>query len=37
LFLEENEIKAQAEQQAAMAERNAIPGMLKPSEIDNDL
>lgn len=36
LFVEEKERAAQA-QQAALAERNAIPGILKPSEIDNDL
>jgi exportin-1 len=37
LFMEEKERAAQAQQQAAMAQRNAIPGMLKPSEIDDDL
>jgi exportin-1 len=37
LFLEEKERAAQAQQQAAMAQRSAIPGMLKPSEIDDDL
>lgn len=36
MFMEEKERAAQ-EQQAAMAQRNAIPGMLKPSEIDDDL
>lgn len=36
MFMEEKERVAQ-EQQAAMAQRNAIPGMLKPSEIDDDL
>ena len=37
LFSEEQEKAAQERQQAIMAERSAVPGMLKPSEIDNDL
>lgn len=38
LFMEEKERERIQQEQAAMAERNAVPGMLKPSEmIDNDL
>jgi len=37
LYAEEQEKAAQERQQAIMAERSAVPGMLKPSEIDNDL
>mmetsp|Transcript_28673 Transcript_28673/g.50801 ORF Transcript_28673/g.50801 Transcript_28673/m.50801 type:complete len:1083 (+) Transcript_28673:184-3432(+) len=38
LFMEEKERERQAAEQAAMAQRSAVPGMLKPSEmIDNDL
>ena len=37
LFVEEQEKAAQERQQAVMAQRSAVPGMLKPSEIDNDL
>uniref|UniRef100_A0A7S3KVF6 Importin N-terminal domain-containing protein n=1 Tax=Amphora coffeiformis TaxID=265554 RepID=A0A7S3KVF6_9STRA len=37
LYAEEQEKAAQERQQAIMAQRSAVPGMLKPSEIDNDL
>lgn len=37
LFNEENEKVKREREQAIMAHRSAIPGMLKPSEIDNDL
>jgi exportin-1 len=37
LYKEEQEREAQRQHQAAMEARNAIPGMLKPSEIDDDL
>ena len=37
LYVEEQEKAAQERQQAIMAQRSAVPGMLKPSEIDNDL
>ncbi|GKY98970.1 hypothetical protein MPSEU_000852700 [Mayamaea pseudoterrestris] len=37
LFTEETEQAQRAREQALMAERSAVPGMLKPSEIDNDL
>lgn len=37
LFSEEQEKAAREREQAIMAERSAVPGMLKPSEIDNDL
>jgi hypothetical protein len=37
LFSEEQEHAARLRDQAIMAERSAVPGMLKPSEIDNDL
>jgi exportin-1 len=37
LYTEEQERAAQEQQQAIMAQRSAVPGMLKPSEIDNDL
>ena len=37
VYKEELEREAQRQQQAAMEARKAIPGMLKPSEIDDDL
>jgi len=37
LYSEEAEQAALEREQAIMAERSAVPGMLKPSEIDNDL
>eukprot|EP00566_Odontella_aurita_P002334 CAMPEP_0113600474 /NCGR_PEP_ID=MMETSP0015_2-20120614/42722_1 /TAXON_ID=2838 /ORGANISM="Odontella" /LENGTH=1086 /DNA_ID=CAMNT_0000508725 /DNA_START=303 /DNA_END=3563 /DNA_ORIENTATION=- /assembly_acc=CAM_ASM_000160 len=37
LFQEEKEIEARKQAEAAHAQRSAVPGMLKPSEIDNDL
>lgn len=37
LYAEEREKAAREQEQAIMAERSAIPGILKPSEIDNDL
>ncbi len=37
LYSEENEQAARERDMALMAERSAIPGLLKPSEIDNDL
>jgi len=37
LFTEEQEKAAREREQAIMAERQAVPGMLKPAEIDNDL
>jgi len=37
LFAEEQEAERKRREQAMMAERSAVPGMLKPSEIDNDL
>jgi len=37
LFNEEAEKEAREREQALMAQRSAVPGMLKPSEIDNDL
>ena len=37
LYSEEAEQAAREREQAIMAERSAVPGMLKPSEIDNDL
>jgi exportin-1 len=37
LFAEEQESAMREREQAIMAERSAVPGMLKPSEIDNDL
>ena len=37
LFSEEQEQAAREREQAIMAERSAVPGMLKPSEIDSDL
>lgn len=37
LYTEEQEKAAQERQQAIMAQRSAVPGMLKPSEIDSDL
>jgi exportin-1 len=38
LFMEEKERERLQQEQAAIAERSAVPGMLKPSEmIDNDL
>lgn len=37
LYSEEQDRDRQMREQALMAERSAVPGMLKPSEIDNDL
>ena len=37
LFSEEQERERQQREQALNAQRSAVPGMLKPSEIDNDL
>ena len=37
LYSEEQEAERKQREQAMMAERSAVPGMLKPSEIDNDL
>ena len=37
LYAEEQDRERRMREQAAMAERSAVPGMLKPSEIDNDL
>lgn len=37
LYVEEQEKAIREREQAIMAERSAVPGMLKPSEIDNDL
>jgi exportin-1 len=37
LFSEEREKLAREQESALMAQRSAIPGILKPSEIDNDL
>jgi exportin-1 len=37
LYTEEQDRDRQQREQALMSERTAIPGMLKPSEIDNDL
>jgi exportin-1 len=37
LYAEEQEQAASERQQALMAERQAVPGLIKPSEIDNDL
>ena len=37
LYTEEREKAAREQEQALMAQRSAIPGILKPSEIDNDL
>ena len=37
LFTEEQERERQLREMAMMAERSSVPGMLKPSEIDNDL
>ena len=37
LYSEEQEAAMQEHQQAIMAQRSAIPGILKPSEIDDDL
>jgi exportin-1 len=37
LFSEEQEKIAREREQALMAQRSAVPGILKPSEIDNDL
>lgn len=37
LFREDEEQKMRERELARMAERSAIPGLLKPSEIDNDL
>mmetsp|Transcript_3884 Transcript_3884/g.9253 ORF Transcript_3884/g.9253 Transcript_3884/m.9253 type:complete len:1088 (+) Transcript_3884:342-3605(+) len=37
LFSEEQDVERKRREQTMMAERSAVPGMLKPSEIDNDL
>lgn len=37
LFSEEQEKAAREQEQALMAQRSAVPGILKPSEIENDL
>lgn len=37
LYAEEQEKAAKEREQAIMAQRSAVPGLLKPSEIDNDL
>jgi exportin-1 len=37
LFSEEQELAARQREEAAAAHRSSIPGLLKPSEIDNDL
>jgi hypothetical protein len=37
LFSEEHERERVQREQARMTERSSVPGMLKPSEIDNDL
>lgn len=37
LYTEEQEKAANEREQVMMAQRSAVPGMLKPSEIDNDL
>lgn len=37
LYAEEQERAAREREEALLAERQAVPGMLKPSEIDNDL
>jgi len=37
LFSEEQETERSRREQVMQAERSAVPGMLKPSEIDNDL
>ena len=37
LYAEEQERAAREREQALMAQRQAIPGMLRPAEIDNDL
>jgi len=37
LFQEETDLERKHKEEAAMESRNAVPGMLKPSEIDNDL
>jgi len=37
LFTEETERERLNREQAMVAERNAVPGMLKPSEVDDDL
>lgn len=37
LYQEETDMKAQQEQEAIMRERSSVPGILKPSEIDDDL
>ena len=37
LFMEEQEKAAREHEQALRAQRSAVPGILKPSEIDNDL
>ncbi|VEU38479.1 unnamed protein product [Pseudo-nitzschia multistriata] len=37
LFSEEQEAERRRQEKAMMAQRSAVPGMIKPSEIDNDL
>jgi exportin-1 len=37
LYAEEQDRAAREREQRILAERSAVPGMLKPSEIDNDL
>jgi exportin-1 len=37
LFQEENDIELQHREQEMVAQRQSVPGILKPSEIDNDL
>ena len=37
LYTEEQEKAARQQEEAMMRERQAVPGMIKPSEIDNDL
>jgi len=37
LFSEEQEMEARQREEIAAAQRSAVPGILKPSEIDNDL
>ena len=36
LYTEETDLAARQREQAMLAERQAVPGMLKPSEIDDD-
>jgi exportin-1 len=37
LYSEEHDMAARQREEAAAAQRSAVPGILKPSEIDNDL